>query len=141
MKNIVLIGLPGCGKTTIGEQFAKASDMRYLDLDEWIEEQEGASIPDLFASYGESYFRMMETKAAEYASSQTSSVISCGGGIVLKQENMTMLGAGGIIVFIDRDPAAIISDHPKNSSGHRIEVRPFSPRLACSQAMPSRVAP
>ncbi|MFA0814438.1 MAG: shikimate kinase [Anaerofustis sp.] len=110
MKNIVLIGLPGSGKTTIGQQVAKSSNMRYLDLDEWIEEQEGASIPDLFASYGEPYFRMMETKAAQYASAQTSAVISCGGGIVLKQENMHMLGAGGIIVFIDRDPAAIISD-------------------------------
>lgn len=110
MKNIVLIGLPGCGKTTLGEALAQKQKMRYIDLDHWIETQENMKIADLFSAYGESYFRMMETKAAAYAAAETSLIVSAGGGIVLKEENMAMLGAGGIIVFIDRDPAAIIND-------------------------------
>lgn len=110
-KNIVFIGMPGCGKTTTAEAVLKELGMplySLYDVDKYIEIREGKSIPEIFES-GEEYFRAVETKALEEISSKTSVIISTGGGIVKYSRNMDILRKKGIIIFINRPVEKIIN--------------------------------
>lgn len=108
-KNIILIGLSGCGKTTIGDLLAKKLNMDFVDIDKYIEEKEGKTITDIF-EYGEDYFREIESKAVEEVSKISSTVISTGGGVIKKFSNIEILNKNGIIIFINRSAEDIISD-------------------------------
>lgn len=108
-KNIVLIGMPGCGKTTIGNILAQRLSMEFIDIDKYIEEKEERSITDIF-NYGEDYFRKIESKAVEEVSNKFSMVISTGGGVVKLYSNIERLNKNGIIIFINRPVEDIISD-------------------------------
>lgn len=108
MKNIVLIGLSGCGKTTIGKRLAPLLNMDFVDMDLYIEKKEGKTVKDIFASKGETYFRSLETIAAEELSQTGGKVIATGGGVVLNPKNMDYLKQNGVIVFLDRSPNTIL---------------------------------
>lgn len=108
-KNIVFIGLSGCGKTTIGKILAKKLNMKYCDIDEYIEEREGKSIPEIFKN-GEDHFREIESRAVKEVSQNSSMVISTGGGVIKLPENMEQLRKKGIIIFINRPVEDIVSD-------------------------------
>ncbi|MBS1412641.1 MAG: shikimate kinase [Christensenellaceae bacterium] len=101
--NIVLIGMSGCGKTTIGRLTAQKLGMAFLDTDNLVEEAEGMSISRLFEIKGEEYFRQKETQACKEASGRGEAVIATGGGVVLSRENMSFLKAAGVIVYIERE--------------------------------------
>ncbi len=107
--NIALIGMPGSGKTAIGEKIAKKLSMDFVDMDEMIEVNEGKSIAEIFKN-GEDYFRSLETDCAKVLGSRESSVISTGGGIVKKKENIDYLKKNSIIIFINRHPDSIVND-------------------------------
>ncbi|PAB59840.1 shikimate kinase [Anaeromicrobium sediminis] len=109
MKNIVLIGMPGCGKTTIGKEVAHNLNREFIDIDEEIEKMAGKTITEIFKS-GESHFREMETKATEIASERTNTVISTGGGIIKNPYNMELLKRDGVIIFINRPIDNILED-------------------------------
>jgi shikimate kinase len=105
--NLVLIGLTGSGKTTIGKKFSKQSGLPFVDIDEYIEQKNGKTIPQLF-QVSEEYFRNLETEACKIIASEYShSVISCGGGVVLRKENIEALKKTGWIIFIDRSVSKI----------------------------------
>jgi shikimate kinase len=109
-KNIVLIGAPGCGKTTIGKLLAKSLGCDFYDVDECIEQKEGKSIKDIFAD-GEACFRRIESNVLkEIADIQNSKVISTGGGVVKLEENMKVFDEKSVIIFINRPIEHIISD-------------------------------
>jgi len=108
-KNIVLIGMPGSGKTSIGKSLAKDLNMKFIDVDEYIEEKEGKSIEELFKNR-EEFFRSREQFYISKLNSVFNSVISTGGGVVLKDINMENLKRNGIIVFINRPIEEIIKD-------------------------------
>ncbi len=108
MKNLVLIGLSGCGKSTIGKRLARKLRMPLLDTDTMIEKNSGRTIPDIFARDGEEGFRTMESACAREAAAYDGAVISTGGGMILRGENMDALSKNGIIVFIDRHPSHIL---------------------------------
>lgn len=108
MKNLVLIGLSGCGKSTIGRRLARRMRMPLLDTDAMIEKNSGRSIPDIFAEDGETGFRDMESACARQAAAGSGAVISTGGGMILREENMKALAENGLIVFIDRHPSHIL---------------------------------
>ena len=108
MKNLVLIGLSGCGKSTIGKRLARKLRMPLLDTDTMIEKNSGRTIPDIFARDGEEGFRTMESACAREAAAYDGAVISTGGGMILREENMDALSKNGIIVFIDRHPSHIL---------------------------------
>ena len=109
-KNIVLIGMPGCGKTAVGRILAQLLDLPLVDTDELVEQAAGATIPEIFAAEGERAFRDRETAAARQAAGLEGAVIATGGGMVLRPENMEALGATGVIFFRDRALEAIIGE-------------------------------
>lgn len=108
-KNIVLIGMPGCGKTTVGRELAKKLNIPFCDLDEYIVDTEGKSIPEIFEN-GEKYFREIETRAVEKVCGTHPKVISTGGGVVKKAINIELLKKDGIIIFINRPLEDIAED-------------------------------
>ena len=107
-QNIVLIGIMGCGKTSLGKELAKRLSMTFIDMDEKIETEAGMTITEMFSQFGESYFRDQETKLCHHLSEQSGLVISTGGGIVGRPENMEALSHTGQILFLDRDPEIIL---------------------------------
>ena len=104
MKNIVLIGMMGCGKTTVGSLLAQALGRELVDTDAFIEEREGRTISQIFASDGEACFRAKELEAAQELSRQRGLIIACGGGLPMQSACMEHLSSGGIIFWLDRDP-------------------------------------
>lgn len=101
--NIVLIGMPGCGKTTVGKLLAKRLNREVIDVDALIVEREGRSIPDIFSQDGEEVFRQMETEAAKIAGSRSGVIISCGGGLPMREANHYPLLQNGRIYYLNRD--------------------------------------
>ena len=108
MDNLIFIGLPGCGKSTIGAMVAKALALPFYDADIVTERLAGETIPHMFEK-GEAYFRIRETEAIRQLCQKNRCVISCGGGVVTRKENMALLKKAGTIFFLDRDVEAIIA--------------------------------
>lgn len=107
-KNIVLIGLMGSGKTTIGKKLSSMLKMDFIDSDEEIEKIYGP-IKSLFEK-GEEYFRDIESQRIEALSQKNNTIISTGGGVVLRTANMEALRQNGIIFFLDRPVDEIINE-------------------------------
>jgi len=107
--NIVLIGMPGSGKTTLANMLSQQLGFALIDLDDKIERQAGQKISQL-CEKGESHFRDMETAVTKVVSTKSQSVISTGGGVILREENMAALRENGMIVFLNRSLEQITSD-------------------------------
>ncbi|MGG5460875.1 shikimate kinase [Clostridium sp. B9] len=107
-KGVLLIGMPGSGKTTIGGVLAKAIGMNFVDIDKFIEKSTGKEINEIFAQ-GEVVFRDLESKSCELLSGLSNVVISSGGGIITREENMSNFEEF-ITVFINRPLDLIIED-------------------------------
>ena len=103
MQNIVLIGMPGCGKSTIGKLLAEKTGRKFVDADEKIVELAKKSIPEIFAQDGENVFREWETKALAELGKQSGLVIATGGGCVTKERNYPLLHQNGILFWLKRD--------------------------------------
>lgn len=101
-ENLVLIGMPGCGKSTVGQVLAARLGRKLIDMDERIVAQAGMSIPDIFAAGGEDGFRRIEMAVAESLRHETGAVIACGGGVVTREENYYALAENGRIIFLNR---------------------------------------
>lgn len=101
-QNIVLVGMPGSGKSTIAKKLAQALNRQVIDTDNLIEETAKKSIPQIFEDSGEDYFRLLESEAAENAGKNLSSVIATGGGIIKKQVNFNCLRQNGFVVLLNR---------------------------------------
>ena len=114
MKNIVLIGMPACGKSTIGYQLSKKIDYPLFDADKYLEEKENKIISDIFSNEGEEHFRELETKYLVELSEKEGIIISTGGGAVKKKENIDILKRNGIVVFLNREIADIYKENHEN---------------------------
>lgn len=110
LKNIVLIGMTGVGKTTIGEALSRTSDRSFLDLDNEIERKTKMSIEEIFSLYGESYFRRLESDVVGQLYQDKNLIVSTGGGIVLDKGNIERLRATGIIVLLEGSIDYIINN-------------------------------
>ncbi len=106
---IFLTGLMGVGKTTIGKKVAASLQLPFIDLDRYIEQQKNMSVPDLFAYFGENYFRQTEQECLQQIIQQDSFVLACGGGTPCFYENMNLMNANGVTVFLEASPAFIAS--------------------------------
>ena len=112
--NIFLIGFMGSGKTTISDFFSDVFAMKYFEMDQVIAEREGMSISDIFATYGEPYFRDLETTLLVEAQGMKNTVISCGGGTPMRQCNVDEMRKSGKIVLLTATPETIY-DRVKDS--------------------------
>lgn len=100
MAIIFLTGFMGSGKTTIGEKLAKKLGYPIVDTDQWIEQQEGMTIKQIFSEHGEAFFRELETKALKNLTGENL-VVTTGGGMVIKAENRQLMKAKGTVFFLD----------------------------------------
>ena len=102
LSNILLIGMPGCGKSAAGRRLAKRLRRKLYDVDRIIVEREGKTIPEIFAERGEPYFRDLESAIVRELSAKKGVIISTGGGTLLREENRTALRQNGRAVYIRR---------------------------------------
>ena len=124
-KNIVLIGMPGCGKTTLGKISADKLHKKFTDTDDEIIKRINMPIADYFAKHGEESFRRIESEVIKEISACQSSVIATGGGAVLNPDNIRLLKENGTVVFIDRPLEKLVTtaDRPLSSSRELLEKR------------------
>ncbi len=123
MENIVLIGMPGCGKTTVGQLLAEKTGKQFVDADAYIEESAGISIPEIFQKEGEAGFRARETQALSQLGQRSGLVIATGGGCVTREENYPLLHQNGRICYLKRDISALPTDgRPLSQAGHLEEM-------------------
>ncbi|MEA2069103.1 MAG: shikimate kinase [Verrucomicrobiota bacterium] len=115
MRNIVLVGFMGTGKTTVGKLLAEKTGMPLLDMDSLIEKRAGKTINEIFAEDGEPHFRTMERALAKELSTGNSQIISTGGGIVLDPENITDFEKTGLVVCLLADAKTVL-DRVKHDS-------------------------
>jgi shikimate dehydrogenase len=103
MQNVILIGMPGSGKSTVGQKLAEKMNRPYAEADEEIEKQAGMPIPEIFRQEGEEGFRKRETEVLRELGKRSGTVLSTGGGCVTREENYPLLHQNGVIVLITRD--------------------------------------
>jgi len=101
--NIILIGMPGCGKSSIGKALAENMKREFADTDELIAEEAGKSVPAIIEEDGENAFRKLESEALNSVCKQSGLVIATGGGIVKQAGNRDLIRQNGTVIFLDRD--------------------------------------
>ena len=107
MRPVFLIGYMGCGKTTLGEELARQMQLRYIDLDDFIEAKCGMSIVKIFDEMGENRFRELETAALREVATMTGVIIGCGGGTPCHGDNMSLMNQAGMTVWLTTSPERI----------------------------------
>ena len=124
-ENIVLTGMPGCGKTTVGQLLAEKMGRRFIDTDTLVEEKTGLSPAQIIAKQGEAAFRELESAVVRELSAKTGLVIATGGGAVLRQENVAALKQNGRIFFLDRPVEQLLptDDRPLSSTKESLQKR------------------
>lgn len=110
MQNIILIGMPGSGKSTVGHIIAEKSGKEFVDTDALIAEKAGCSIPEIFANQGESGFRELETQVLAEIGKKSGLVIATGGGCVTREENYPLLHQNGEVFLLERDISTLPTD-------------------------------
>ena len=124
-QNLVLIGMPGCGKSTIGKAVAEILGKEFIDSDNEIVKKEGITIPEIFEFKGEKGFREIESRVIAGLSLKQGAVIATGGGAILNKRNVDLLKGNGTVVFIDRPLEQLVTtdDRPLSSNRELLEKR------------------
>ncbi len=105
--NIFLIGFMGTGKSTIARELEKMLNTECMEMDEMIVERQGMSIPDIFEQYGEDYFRDAESELLIDLKKKENVIVSCGGGVVVRQENIGYMKESGTIILLSATPQTV----------------------------------
>ena len=124
-QNLVLVGMPSCGKTTFGKILSAELNKSFIDTDEEIIKRSGMPISEIFEKFGEKYFRDLESEVINDLSAYQGMVIATGGGAILREENVNALKQNGKIIFIDRPLSMLITtdDRPLSKSRELLEKR------------------
>jgi shikimate kinase len=129
MKNIVLTGFMGTGKTAVGKKLSRLLNMELIDVDTEIEKYQVMTINEIFKKFGEPRFREIETEMIKKLSGKKNIIISTGGGAVLKQENMDALRKRGVIVCLMAIPETILKRTGHSSNRPLLKVEDPSARI------------
>ena len=121
VRNLVLVGMPGCGKSSIGRLAAERAGRAFYDTDDLVVEMAGCSSPEIFAAQGEAAFRDLEAKAVAQAARERGGVIATGGGVLLREENRRALRQNSRIVYLDRALDALPTDGRPISQTRKLE--------------------
>lgn len=127
--NLILIGMPGCGKTTVGKLLAQQLNKPFTDTDAMIVNTAGCTIPEIFAKQGEPAFRTLETQAVLQAAKQLGNVIATGGGAILKEINRSALRQNGQVVFLNRSLNGLATDGRPLSKNQEAIQNMYAQRL------------
>ena len=124
MNNLFLIGFMGAGKSSVSAGLGRMLGREVIEMDEWIAAQEGMSIPELFAQKGEPYFRACETALLKSFTQGAPRIVSCGGGVPLREENVAAMRESGTVVLLTASPEVILervkdSDERPLLQGHK----------------------
>ncbi|MFH1479336.1 MAG: shikimate kinase [Candidatus Omnitrophota bacterium] len=138
MRNIVLVGFMGTGKTVVGKALANHLGREFLELDEIIEKKEGTSIKEIFEKKGEPYFRKLEKDVIKEISVKNGVVVSAGGGAIVDEENLTNLKRYGTLICLEASPDTILSRI--GSSGSRPLLNVPDPKNKIEELLKKRKA-
>jgi shikimate kinase len=136
-ENLILVGVMGTGKSSIGRQVARRLGFQFLDTDQLIVEREGAAVTDIFKKLGEAAFRALETRTLESLEHLTRCVIATGGGIVMREENREILRRLGFVVGLTASPDVVfqrVSRNNKRPLLHTDDPRETVHRLLAERA-------
>ena len=123
MQNIILIGMPGSGKSTIGKILSEMTGKEFIDADAYLEGTAKMSIPDIFYQFGEDHFRSLETQVLTELGKRSGLIIATGGGCVTRQENYSLLHQNGKLIWLQRDVRNLPTDgRPLSQSGKLEEM-------------------
>jgi shikimate kinase len=136
--NIALIGFMGAGKTVTGRALASELEMDFVDLDDVIEEKTGKTISDIFSGQGELAFRDLETEALNDACAKQYTVIACGGGVVMRKENIAMLNRSALVVYLWAETSTLLQ-RISASQGKRPLLDVEDPAAAIDEILRSRI--
>lgn len=133
MKNIILIGMMGCGKSTVGAMLSEKLGKKLVDTDVLIVKREGRSISEIFAAEGEDYFRRLELDISRELGAGENLIIACGGGLPMQAECIDALGKNGTVFWLCRDPGETYdsmdrSDRPLAQQGRQSFLDRFALR-------------
>lgn len=106
--NLVLIGFMGAGKSTIAKYLSRNFSMEIIEMDQLIAQRENMSIPDIFSTHGEEYFRNLETNLLKEMQTKQNKIISCGGGAALRAENVVEMKKNGKVILLTASPETIL---------------------------------
>lgn len=118
MKNLYIVGMMGTGKTCIGRMVSQQKKCRFIDTDQFVENRAGMSVAEIFEAEGEEGFRKRETEALRFLAKKRNCIISTGGGIVVKDENIELMRNSGTVVWLKRDLNKVLESK-------RIRTRPL----------------
>ena len=122
-RNIVIIGMPTSGKTTISVMLAQRTGKKLVEMDREIEKMMGTTIAECFAEKGEDYFRAVETRVAAAVCEGNGQIISCGGGVVTVPETMRLLSHNGLVIWLQRDISQLFPTDSRPLSRDEAAVR------------------
>ncbi len=122
VNNLVLLGFMGTGKSAIGRRVASLARRPFLEMDAEIEKRAGKSIPQIFATEGEEVFRNLETQLAVEWGKREGAIIACGGGVVLREENLRALSQHGVLVCLTARPEIIAERTGRSRKRPLLEV-------------------
>ncbi len=109
-RHIFIIGMPGCGKSSLGRKVASTMGLNYVDTDQRIEQAAGCPVTQVFERYGEAAFRAAETNVLIQLTREPGALVSTGGGMVMREANREIMRNHGLILLVDRPLEEIMSD-------------------------------
>jgi shikimate kinase len=135
-RSIVLIGMMGAGKSSVGRCLHRRTGLALHDTDEIVAANFGMSIPEIFAEHGERKFRLAETEALRSVRTEEQTIIITGGGIVLRKENVEILRSQALIVWLDGEEETLFARASRKQNRPLLQTK--NPRRAFSQILGSR---
>jgi shikimate kinase len=135
-RSIVLVGMMGAGKSSVGRCLHRRTGLALHDTDEIVAANFGMSIPEIFAEHGDKKFREAETEALRSVRTEEQTIIITGGGIVLRKENVEILRSQAVIVWLDGDEKTLFARASRKQNRPLLQTK--NPRRAFSQILGSR---